>query len=224
MTSDMTFELQTRSVADALVESLRERILTEDIPAGRPVTEAAVAGDYAVARQTAKAAIERLVAEGLLHRTAHRSARVPRLDADQVRDLYFARRFLESRTYGLLAERHHVAAAVRRAHAAFRRAVADGDLVAVVQADVALHGELVRSLGSPHLERAHQLLINEMRLCLAQVQSHRLLDPADIHAEHAAILSAIEDGDAERAVRVGEDHLRTAESRLLEHLGTAPRN
>src|SRR5690606_39487973 len=97
----MTIRLATQSVGEALVASLRERILTEDIPAGVPVTEASVVEAYSVARQTAKAAIERLVAEGLLERTTHKSARVPVLDERQVKDLYFARGVIESRCYEL---------------------------------------------------------------------------------------------------------------------------
>ncbi|MDH6198676.1 DNA-binding GntR family transcriptional regulator [Mycobacterium frederiksbergense] len=218
----MPIELSTQSVGEALIASLRERILTEDIPAGRPVTEALVASDYGVARQTAKAAIEHLVAEGLLKRTAHRSARVPVLDIEQVQDLYYARRFFESHTYDLLARKRQLSPAVRKAHEAFQRAAGGDDLVTVVEADVRLHTELVRSLGSPHLERAHRLVINEMRLCLAQVQSHHLLDPEVIHREHGGILAAITDGDGELAARLGDQHLEHAERRLLDHLRGRP--
>ncbi|SEP85291.1 GntR family transcriptional regulator [Mycolicibacterium nivoides] len=219
----MPFELSTRSVGEALVVSLRERILTEDIPAGRPVTEALVASDYGVARQTAKAAIEHLVAEGLLKRTAHRSARVPILDIAEVQDLYFARRFIESQAYGLLARQRTYSDAARQAHEAFRSAVVGEDLVTVVEADIRLHTELVHSLGSPHLDRAHRLVVNEMRLCLAQVQSHHLLDPAVIHEEHSGILTAIAEGDHDLALQLGDQHLANAEQRLLEHLGNRPR-
>lgn len=214
----MPIELSTQSVGEALVASLRERILTEDIPAGLPVTEASVAADYGVARQTAKGAIEHLVAEGLLTRTAHRSARVPVLAIGQVRDLYCARRFFESHAYDLLARKKQLSQAVHKAHESFHRAAGGDNLVTVVEADIRLHTELVRSLGSPHLERAHRLVINEMRLCLAQVQSHHLLDPTVIHREHGAILAAITDGDGERAARLGDQHLEHAEQRLLEHL------
>ncbi|MET4428575.1 MULTISPECIES: GntR family transcriptional regulator [unclassified Mycolicibacterium] len=219
----MPLELKTQSVGEALIVSLRERILTDDIPAGRPVTEASVSSDYGVARQTAKAAIEHLVAEGLLQRTAHRSARVPILDESQVKDLYFARRFLESHAYGLLARDRRLAHTVVTAHETFKRAANEGDVVTVVEADIRLHTCLVGSLGSPHLDRAHCLVVNEMRLCLAQVQSHHLLDPVEIHAEHDAILKAIVDGDANRAAQLGDQHLDHAERRLLEHLATRER-
>ncbi len=214
----MPIQLSTQSVGDALVESLRERILTEQIKAGLPVTEAAVAREYDVARQTAKAAIERLVAEGLLERTAHKSARVPVLDGAQVRDLYYARGFIESACYSDLATSRRVTDDVASAHTDFLAAVADGDLRTIVDADVAFHRSLVASLDSPRLARAHKLIINEMRLCLAQVQSQHLLDPAKIAAEHEAILAAIRGGDVAGARQAGLDHLAHAESKLLDHL------
>ncbi|WP_456695052.1 GntR family transcriptional regulator [Aeromicrobium sp. P5_D10] len=218
----MPIHLATQSVGDALVDSLRERILTEDIKAGVPVTETSVAGDYEVARQTAKAAIERLVGEGLLERTAHRSARVPVLEAPQIQDLYFARGVIESRCYEILAEGTGVSDIVEATHAAFTRTAQGSDVTAIVDADVAFHRALVTSLDSTRLARAHELVINEMRLCLAQVQSHHLLDATEILAEHERILDAIRTGDSAEAKRAGLYHLSHAESKLLEHLKQHP--
>jgi len=214
----MSIKLDTQTVGDALVNSLRERILTEEIPPGRALTEASLAEEYAVARQTAKAAIERLVTEGLLERAPHRSARVPVLDVEQVRDLYFARRFIESQAYGQLARERNVPTAASAAHAAFGKAAAAHDLVAVVDADVRLHAALVAALGSARVSRSHWLLLNEVRLCLAQVQKRHLLDPLAIDREHADILQAIHDGGVEDAIRLGNKHLDRAEAQLVAHL------
>ncbi|WP_028850605.1 GntR family transcriptional regulator [Thermocrispum municipale] len=214
----MTIRLATQSVGEALVASLRERILTEDIPAGVPVTEASVVEAYSVARQTAKAAIERLVAEGLLERTTHKSARVPVLDERQVKDLYFARGVIESRCYELLAEEGKVSSDAQTAHDSFAASAEGDDLPSIVYEDVRFHRALVDSLDSPRLSRAHELIINEMRLCLAQVQSHQLLDPAEIAREHQAILDAIRDKDPRQAADAGLAHLAHAESKLLAHM------
>lgn len=214
----MTIRLATQSVGEALVASLRDRILTEDIPAGVPVTEAAVAQSYSVARQTAKAAIERLVGEGLLERTTHRSARVPILDAAQVKDLYLSRGIIEARCYEVLAERAHISPEVEAAHASFLASATSGDLPRIVDEDVRFHRALVDSIGSLRLSRAHELIINEMRLCLAQVQSHHLLDPSQIAREHELIVTAIRSTSAQEAAQAGLDHLAHAESKLLVHL------
>ncbi|MFD3482358.1 GntR family transcriptional regulator [Streptomyces sp. NPDC058665] len=214
----MAIRLATQSIGDALVTSLRERILTDGIRVGTPVTEASVTAEYDVARQTAKAAIERLVGEGLLERTAHRSARVPSLDEARVRDLYFARGVVEVRSYQLLAEKRLLTTEVKKAHEAFRAAATGSDVARFVQTDVEFHRALIDSLGSERLSRAHGLIINEIRLCLAQVQHAHLLAPAAIMEEHESILAAIRDGEADRAGEVGRQHLEHAEGKLLSYL------
>ncbi|MCQ8828109.1 GntR family transcriptional regulator [Streptomyces malaysiensis] len=214
----MSIQLVTQSVGDALVTSLRERILADEITAGTAVTEASVATEYKVARQTAKAAIERLVGEGLLERTAHRSARVPMLDEARVRDLYFARGVIEVRAYELLAGRRLLTPEALTAHEAFRECSTNSDVAALVQADVAFHRALIDSLESDRLSRAHSVIINEIRLCLAQVQNAHLLAPAEIAEEHQTIIAAIRDGDVPGAGQVGLEHLEHAERNLLAHL------
>ncbi|MET7637246.1 GntR family transcriptional regulator [Streptomyces sp. NPDC005438] len=216
----MPIRLATQSIGDALVSSLRERILTDEVPVGAPLTEASVSAEYDVARQTAKAAIERLVGEGLLERTAHRSARVPKLDEARVRDLYFARGVVEVRSYQLLAEKRLLTEGATQAHEAFGSAAAGTDVAAIVQTDVEFHRALIDSLESERLSRAHGLIINEIRLCLAQVQNAHLLGPEKIMQEHEAILAAIRDGDAGRAGDVGQEHLDHAERKLLAHIGS----
>ncbi|WP_069814668.1 GntR family transcriptional regulator [Streptomyces sp. TP-A0874] len=214
----MPIRLVTQSVGDALVASLRERILTDEIRVGTAVTEASVAQKYEVARQTAKAAIERLVGEGLLERTAHRSARVPLLDEDRVRDLYFTRGVVEVRAYELLAARRLLTSEVLAAHEEFLASSTGSDVASIVQTDVAFHRALIDSLESERLTRVHSLIINEMRLCLAQVQNAHLLAPTEIAEEHESIVGAIRGGEVRRAGEVGLQHLERAQSKLLEHL------
>src|ERR1700712_5984130 len=80
---------------DTIHDELRSRILSlEDAP-GTTFTESAVALQFGVARPTAKMAIERLVAEGLLRREAHHPARVPQLTRDDLIDLFDNRAIIE---------------------------------------------------------------------------------------------------------------------------------
>ncbi|MYU21130.1 GntR family transcriptional regulator [Streptomyces sp. SID8352] len=214
----MPIRLVTQSISDALVASLRERIITDQISVGAPLTEASVSAQYDVARQTAKAAIARLVGEGLLERTAHRSARVPALDEARVRDLYFACAVVEVRGYQLLAQQRLLTEAVGRAHEAFLAAASGTDIASIVQTDAEFHRTLIDSLGSERLSRAHGLIINEIRLCLAQVQNAHLLGLEKISREHDGILAAVQDGDPDRAGELGQQHLEHAERKLLAHL------
>ncbi len=59
---------------------------------------------YGVARPTAKVAIERLVAEVLLHREAHHAARIQVLGREDIVDLFANRSIIEAAAISALAQ------------------------------------------------------------------------------------------------------------------------
>jgi DNA-binding GntR family transcriptional regulator len=217
----MVRSLTVHSLVDALVDSLRERIFTGDIRAGAALTEMEVARDYDVARPTARTAIERLVAAGLLRRGAHKSARVPVLGVAEIRDLYFARGCLEAEALRRLAATRAVPDAARNALGELAAVTDWGSLAALVEPDIRFHRELVDALASPRLSRLHSAVMGETRLCMAQVQAHRLLRPEEIVAEHELILERVAAGDTEGAASAGVAHLDRACTKLTQHLDQA---
>ena len=66
------------STTEAVVVSLREKILDGAIAPGAPLPEADLTREFGVARPTVRAAIQTLCHEGLLKRERNRSAFVPR--------------------------------------------------------------------------------------------------------------------------------------------------
>ncbi|WP_235581831.1 FCD domain-containing protein [Rhodococcus sp. Leaf278] len=118
----------------------------------------------------------------------------------------------------MLAEERNLPATAIAAHEDFTRSTARADLVSLIEADVRLHRELIGALANPYIGSAHSLLINETRLCLAQIQHRHLLDPTIINEEHSRILHAIQTGNPAQARQYGTDHLVNAEIRLVEHL------
>lgn len=210
--------LEVTSLTDALANSVRDRIFGGDIGPGTVLTEAVLTSEYEVARPTAKAAIERLVTEGILERAAHRSARVPVMDVARVNDLYFTRSILESQAYRQLARRRLVPGEAEEAMTELASATESGDLGRLVRSDIAFHRALVGGLDSDLLSKVHDSLINEMRLCLAQVQTSRLLPPDQIAVEHAAIMKGIRGGSPDDAEAAGNYHLEHARSLLVDHL------
>lgn len=217
MTTTSDAPLGIVGVVDAVTAQLRGRILRGDIRSGTPLTEAAVSQTFGVARPSAKAAIEQLVATGLLVRTAHRSARVVGIDSDTVRDVYRTRARLESAALRELAVTRTVPAAARDANTEILAMPAGPD-PATVDPDLRFHTALIDALRSERTGRMYRSVLDEVRLCMAQVQGRRLLDAAVIAAEHAAILDAVESGEGERAASLLEVHLSSAEHRLVEAL------
>jgi DNA-binding GntR family transcriptional regulator len=215
--------LEVPSLVAVLDQALRNEILSGQIAPGEAVTELGVAERFSVARPTAKAAVERLVYDGLLERTINRTARAPVLGIDDVEDLYQARMFLERELARALAERRLVPESARRRIRDLEQLSADSNLGDVLEADVGFHRALLEGLGSLRFSRLYESLLGEAHLCMAQVQLHRLLHPDVIAAEHNEILEAIESGDQARALRAASEHLERARARLVAHLrsGTA---
>ena len=72
--------------------------------------------------------------------------------------------------------------------------------IASVEPDMQFHASLVEAIGSPRLERMYRSLVDEVRVCMAQVQGRKLLSVEQIAAEHQEILEHLEAGDADSAV------------------------
>lgn len=211
--------LSVTRVPDAVYEALRESILTQREAPGSAVTEQAIADRFGVARPTAKVALERLVADGLLRRTAHKTARVPELTRDDIVDLYASRAVVEEAALRNLASDDVVPVAAIAA----QRMLADAagaaptthDSAPLARADIAFHRALVEAQHSPRLVRLHALLMGEIELCTGQVQAHRLLALDDVVAQHQAILDAVAAGDATLAATLTRTHIEGARDRLL---------
>ena len=201
--------LQVVSTLDALSDSLRRRLLEGELEPGTALGEVELASEYGVARPTARAAIQALVAEGLLRRERGRSARVPELTADDVRDLFYVREALELQVVSTLVEQHArppaAEEAVRRLELLPRRAPWDE----VVEADMDFHTALVAATGSPRLERMYGTLQSEIRLCMVQLRP-AYDDSATVAAEHRELLEAIANGPKRTALRLMSEHLAMA--------------
>jgi DNA-binding GntR family transcriptional regulator len=203
------------SIVEAVGDDLRSRILSGGLSPAEAVTELDVAGYYAVARPTAKAAIEKLVSEGLLVRGTHKSARVADLGPDSVRDIYLARAYLESEILRRLAATRTVPAGAVQANLDILAGTGD---LALVEPDMRFHTSLVDAVGNERTSRMYRSLVSEVRLCMTRVQSLHLLDPATIHAEHQQILDHLAAEDADAAAATLDAHLATARERLAEAL------
>ncbi len=207
--------LKTTSLPEAVYDALRESIVTMADSPGALLTETAVAERYRVARPTAKAALERLVSEGLLSRRAHHAAQVPRLSRDDIQDLYSNRAILEEAALRNLAAEAVVPVAAVDVHRELLEHVRTDDRAALTRTDLDFHRQLVLAQHSPRLARMHGLLMGEIELCIGQVQSHRLIRPEDVAQQHQGILDAVAAGDAPLAGRLTREHIEGARDRLL---------
>lgn len=193
----------------AIYAELRASIISQVELPGATITESAVALRFGVARPTAKIAIERLVAEGLLRREAHQAARIPELTSADIDDLYNSRAIIES---AAVARLDGIPADALTAHRALLAAGAD-----FAQQDIAFHRALVAGQSSERLARMHALIMGEVELCIGQVQAAHLLSATDVASQHQGILDAVLAGDHDRAASLTRKHVETARDALLAH-------
>lgn len=217
----MTETLRPVSIVDAVYAAIRERILTGQLDPAEALYEQATAERYGVARPTAKAAIDRLVTNGLLRRSANKSAHVPQLSEDDVHDLYFSRLAIEEMAVAFLATEGLSPDKARKALQDFDLAAKSGSVQGIIDADVAFHQALVECVGSPRVLRMYGSIIGEAHLCMVVKQTHHLLGPRTIAREHKAIYEAIVAGDAETAKQKLAQHLRKSEESIRSHIREA---
>ncbi|QSE89810.1 GntR family transcriptional regulator [Rhodococcus pseudokoreensis] len=213
-----TYSLETSSLVDALYSSMRTRIITGEIAQGERLTEKRIATEYDVARPTAKACLERLIVVGLVRRSAHKTAVVPTLGEADVRDLFFTRELVETAAVAILAEQHPTPASVRRTQDAMEIATRTGVFEDQVAADIDFHSSLVLETGSERLVRMHDLILGEVQMTMGLHSAHKVVSPSSVAAEHAAVIEAIDAGDADLAATRLRDHLDAARERLLARL------
>jgi len=205
----MSLAVTPISTTEAVVVSLREMILDGAIAPGAPLPEADLTREFGVARPTVRAAIQTLCHEGLLKRERNRSAFVPLLGREDVRDLFSVRIPIECLIVRSILER---AAPLGEVHAGIARLSAlteHSQWSEVVEADLGFHHTLARAVGSPRLERLFLSLSGEIRLCMAQLRP-AWTSPAAMGAEHRELLDVIERGPVDAAVTRMTVHLERA--------------
>ena len=159
-----------------------------------------------------------LAADGLVELEPNRGAIVTALRHDDQVAFWEARLALEPAAARLAAERPSTSGveAMRAAIAEQRSARADDEGFA---ANRAFHLALVAAAGNPHLDRfAETLWIRTVGQSIYAAQSSDATVVAAYADQHAAMLDAIERGDAELAERLTREHILA--SPVPEALGT----
>jgi DNA-binding GntR family transcriptional regulator len=186
--------------------TLRKAILSGDLAPGQRLVEEELAGTLGVTRQSLRAALLDLTAEGLVERIPNRGARVRIVTTDEAVAITECRMALEALCAAKAAElvTDAEAAELRELGENLKRSVAEGNPVKYSELNRELHRRVGVISGQQVavglLERLHaQLVRHQFRLALRPGRPEVSLP------EHLAIAYAVADRrpeDAERAVRV----------------------
>ena len=204
------------STTEQIHRSLRDAIVSAQIPQGAQLREAHIAPMLGTSRGTVREAIRHLVQEGLAEYQMHRGAFVKILTADDGLDLYRAREAIEVK-----AAQDVCALTVPPSFAPLEQCLAQLYDVAsghdqpsdeMLAVDIHFHQLFVALAGSPRLSRIFDTLAAEMRMFL---HNHPPYPWVDYTQDHERLLQAMKRRDESTPEAVLE-HLRTAAALVVE--------
>lgn len=214
MTTQTDGDLPPRSRAAGAADRLRAAIAAASLRPGDRLSEARIAEELGVSRNTLREAFRLLAAEGLVVHEPHKGVHVALPSTSAVIDIYRVRRLIEVNVMRGALPRHpsggEMRAAVEAAHTARER----GDWVAVGTANHDFHRAIVRLADSPRLEAVYASLQTELRLVFGMID-----DPEYLHGpyveENARICDTYAAGRIAEAAAMLEAYLDSSERLIL---------
>jgi DNA-binding GntR family transcriptional regulator len=193
--------------------ALREDILACRLAPGAELREAELAERFAVSKSPVRDALSRLVHDGLVIVMPRQGYRVAPISLKDVRDIFQYRCVLECACARIAAET--AADEELRSLDRFRtfdpRAYADG----FVGYNRDFHQSVARLSGNARLTHALASQIDQMdRVIAMSVNAMRGHDPARLVRQHAAIIDALQRGDARGAAALMQRHVMEASKRV----------
>ena len=189
--------------ADYAYSEVRNRIMSGALAHGAVLNQEALAAELDVSTTPLREAMRRLSAEGLVLLGAHRDARVAPLTAAEARSLFEVRQQLDPLAVRLAAERRDERDRARiREAAASLEPLGAGSGLAALEAHRAVHTALYRASHNDLLIGLLDGLWNKADRYLRAALEAREDAPDDrarVQAEHAAIMTAVLDGDPDAA-------------------------
>ena len=185
-------------VKEHLAGQLRAAIVQGRLSLGQRVVEAVWAREFGVAQASVREAINLLITEGFLVKSAGRSARVPLYTHEDVERIYQVRGALEGLAAQLAAEAHADLTPLEVALARMESAGLRGDVRELVQSDLDFHLALCQASGNPvlveMLERLLRPLFTFVLLRMLETRETTVSWTPD-YARHREIIYLIRDSN-----------------------------
>jgi DNA-binding GntR family transcriptional regulator len=203
---EKTFE--RASTAVRVADVLRERIARGALRPGSRLIELDISRELGVSRSPVREALLRLAEEGLVEILPYRGAMVVPLDKERLTELLEFRLALEHFALERLVERRDPAsiARLRECVKSLRAAIDDGEREASIDADLAMHREMISLAGNALVERAYESLIVQIRLYI-DVTSAQYERAEDLAIEDEALLTAVERGEVLLSRKLLDAHI-----------------
>lgn len=206
-----------RSLRDETVDELRRLILSGEVEPGERLSELSISERLGVSRIPVREAFRRLEAEGLLQSIPRRGVRVVELDGNELAVVREVRMALEVIAVNKTVQRNDpdVMASLRSSLERGRKASEENDREVLSALNEEFHELLAEGSGSRFLSETLRAVRNQAHHLVGGVSA--AVGPS--WDEHAAIIRATVEGDAELASMLMRRHLA---DRHAHQGGTAP--
>ncbi len=187
--------LKHRSLPESVHEVLRTRILNNEIPAGAPLLEVALAEEFGVSRTTIRAAMRELQAERLIEIAPRRGSTVIRMSEVDATEVCFARYTLESASLKDLtrARRRTLADRMDEVLGVMDLCCSKGDLAGMVEADTDLHRLVVEASGHPLIVELWAGLNGQMGALMRSSLDRQRITLDETVRRHAELIASFRD-------------------------------
>ena len=209
---------------DVVFNTLRRAILTGELKPGERLMEIHLANRLGVSRTPIREAIRKLELEGLVTMIPRRGAEVAQITEKSLQDVLEVRRALDALCAELACDRITAEgkAALKNACDQFDEATKTGEVVAIAEADVALHDIIVQATGNQRLIQ----LINNLSEQMYRYRFEYIKDESgheNLVNEHRMIYESIMNGDREKAAAAARLHIDNQEQSIIRQIRIDPR-
>ncbi|WP_128253695.1 GntR family transcriptional regulator [Falsirhodobacter deserti] len=199
----------TGNTVQRIYDSLRQRIITLELPPGSTLSRTELTDEYGVSQTPLREALQKLAQDGLVMIRPQSRTIVSRIDTEQLREAQFLRLALETEVSRRLASSRPEGLGSRlQSIIRMQQAVADDPSQYRIfqELDELFHQTLFIAVGQPELNR----LVRERSGHMERVRQLHLPEAgkiAKILECHGAIADAIEAGDPDAAMSAVRNHL-----------------
>jgi DNA-binding GntR family transcriptional regulator len=209
-------KLPTRSdFVETVYNVLVDAITDGSLAPGERITQEEIAEQLHVSRSPVLQALRLLKKDGLIEDAPGRGVQVAPLDPDWVSQLYDVRGALDVLAARLAAEAHANIDIGLIEKGRFMSQ--SGDLKKIIDADIAFHRAIYAASGNQLIAETAGRYWVHLRRVMGAV--HRWASQrSTLWDEHLAIAQAINEGDADRAALLTEQHIQRAKDNLVFQL------
>ncbi len=209
---------------------IQQQIAGRELPAGKAISEVALANDLGISRTPVHEAIRQLLGEGLLEEDSNGSTVVVRLSRQDFVELYELRSVLEAHAVSKIAKNRLEGKDIERLQAltseiktlrgdlvkSGEKVLGDTQMRRFEKADISFHTVLMSIAGNAAALKVFNQVRYLIRVFAARHTGHNAEALARVHNEHSDLIRALADGDVKKATQTISQHIQASQRERLE--------